>query len=153
MSWVLITGATAGIGREAALSFAREGLRVIASGRDPERLAALDAEARTLGLSLSTVVLDVTDARSVESAARSVGALTAGHGLDVLVNNAGFGEMAPLEVIPLARVGLARVTRAFLPAMRARGAGRIVNVSSLMGRMVGPSPRRVRTPPSTRSRR
>ena len=148
MGWVLITGATAGIGREAALAFARAGLSVIASGRDPERLGSLEAEARTLGLSLSTVVLDVTDERSIASAATSVGELTSGHGLDVLVNNAGFGEMAPLETIPLARVramfetnvvGLARVTRAFLPTMRARGVGRVVNVSSLMGRMVVPA--------------
>jgi short-subunit dehydrogenase len=137
MTWVLVTGATSGIGKDAALRFARAGLRVIATGRDPKKLAELPHE-------LVTVELDVRDAGSLERAVRRVDELTGGHRVDVLVNNAGYGEMGPLETIPLERVramfetnviGLARVTRAFVPAMRRRGRGRVINVSSLLGRM------------------
>lgn len=144
MTWVLITGATSGIGRDAALSFAGAGLRVIATGRDAGKLAQLDVDARAMGRSLSCVRLDVSDAASVASAAREVDVLTAGYGVDVLINNAGYGELSPVETLSLERaramfetnvVGLARVTRAFLPAMRARRGGRVVNVSSVMGRL------------------
>ncbi len=141
MSWVLITGATSGIGRDAATRFARAGWRVLATGRDPVKLAALPSE-------LVTIELDVSDAASVERASARVLERTDGHGVDVLVNNAGYAEMGPLETIPLERVramfetnviGLARVTRAFVPAMRGRGRGRVINLSSLLGRMTIPA--------------
>ncbi|MEZ4335844.1 MAG: SDR family NAD(P)-dependent oxidoreductase [Sandaracinaceae bacterium] len=147
MSWVLITGATSGIGREAALRMAAAGARVIATGRSVERLAALEAEAKASGLALSTTRLDVADAASVEAAARWVDERTGGYGVDVLVNNAGFGEMTPVlrcdadrarRIFDTNLVGAARCVRAFLPAMRARGRGRIVNVSSVLGRIVMP---------------
>ncbi len=138
MTWALITGATGGIGTDAALRMAQAGLRVIATGRDPAKLAALAAEG------IATVALDVTDAGSLERAAARVADITSGHGVDVLVNNAGYGEMGPLETFSPERVramfetnlvGLARVTRAFVPAMRERRRGRVINVSSLLGRM------------------
>ncbi|MCB9597401.1 MAG: SDR family NAD(P)-dependent oxidoreductase [Sandaracinaceae bacterium] len=147
MTWVLITGATSGIGREAALRLARAGARVIATGRDPAKIGALVAEADASGVSLTTAVLDVADPASVDAAARRVEELTGGYGVDVLVNNAGFGEMSPVVLCDAARarrtfetnlLGAARCVRAFLPAMRARGRGRIVNVSSVLGRVVMP---------------
>ena len=76
-----------------------------------------------------------------------VDARTAGHGLDVLVNNAGFGVLGPTAEITEADMrrqyetnvfGLMNVTRAFLPRMRERRAGRIINVSSVGGRMTLP---------------
>lgn len=141
---LLITGATSGIGRHAALELARRGYRVFAAGRNRAALAELDA----LGLAtLSSLVLDVTDAASIERARVAIDQATAGHGIDVLVNNAGYGDFAPLELVDDAELrahfetnvfGLMAVTRAFLPAMRARGAGRIINVSSIGGRFTLP---------------
>jgi short-subunit dehydrogenase len=139
---ILVTGATAGIGRHAAVALARSGHRVIATGRKESALAALRAE-----VSLETVVLDVTDARSISDAVRAVNELTAGVGVDVLVNNAGYGLVAPLELVTDADLraqfetnvfGLMAVTRAFLPKMRERGRGRILNVSSMGGRVTFP---------------
>lgn len=142
---VLITGATAGIGRTTALHLAREGHHVIASGRKVAELASLKAEAA--GTTLDTLVLDVTSQASIEQAVREVDRLTGGHGLDVLVNNAGFGVLGPTAEIGDAELrrqydtnvfGLMAVTRAFLPRMMERRAGRILNVSSVGGRITLP---------------
>jgi short-subunit dehydrogenase len=136
---VLITGATAGIGRHAALHLAARGFHVIATGRRAEALAELAAEAEG---TLTPLRLDVTDAASIAGAAEVVDRVTSGHGVDVLVNNAGFGDIAPAEMMSDADLraqfetnvfGLMAVTRAFLPRMRERGAGRIINVGSLGG--------------------
>lgn len=144
---VLITGATAGIGRMTALHLAKEGHRVIATGRKPAELAKLAAEASAAGLSLDTIQLDVTSASSIAEAVRAVDKLTGGLGLDVLVNNAGFGVLGPTAEISDAEMrrqfetnvfGLMNVTRAFLPRMRERRAGRIINVSSMGGRITLP---------------
>ena len=143
---ILITGATAGIGRTSALHLARAGHHVIASGRRAPELAALAAEAKTEGLHLDTVLLDVTSESSITTAVTAVAAL-APAGLDVLVNNAGFGILGPTSEISDAEMrrqydtnvfGLMAVTRAFLPAMRERRSGRIINVSSLGGRITLP---------------
>ncbi|HVK78823.1 MAG TPA: SDR family oxidoreductase [Kofleriaceae bacterium] len=143
---VLITGATAGIGRTTALHLARHGYHVIATGRRTAELDALRAEAPA-GARLDTTVLDVTSTESIARAVAEVDRLTDGHGVDVLVNNAGFGLVGPLTEIPDGELrrqydtnvfGLMAVTRAFVPAMRARGRGRIVNVSSMGGKMTFP---------------
>ena len=142
---VLITGATTGIGRAAALALAKAGHVVIATGRKVEALASLKAEART-GI-LHTVRLDVTSAESIAAAVRAVDQLTTGYGIDALVNNAGYGLVGPLDQIDDADLraqfetnvfGLMAVTRAFVPAMRARGAGRIVNIGSMGGKVTFP---------------
>lgn len=142
----LITGATAGIGRASALLLTRRGFHVIATGRSSDALASLASEAAALG-TLTPLRLDVTDAGSIASVAGTVDKLTAGYGVDVLVNNAGYGDVAPIEMVTDAELranyetnvfGLMAVTRAFLPAMRRRGKGRIVNVSSLGGTITLP---------------
>jgi len=136
---VLITGATAGIGRHAALHLAARGFRVIATGRNADALSSLAVEAEG---DLSTLKLDVTDQSSIDAAVEMVDRITAGHGVDVLVNNAGYGDIAPMEtttdkdlraVFETNVFGLMAVTRAFLPRMRERRGGRIINVSSLGG--------------------
>jgi NAD(P)-dependent dehydrogenase (short-subunit alcohol dehydrogenase family) len=141
---ILITGATSGIGRDAALRLARAGHLVLAGGRRPDALAAL---ARGAGGTLEPLVLDVTDPASVEAARELVERRTGGRGLDVLVNNAGYALPGPLEALAEAELrrlfetnvfGLLAVTRAFLPAMRERGRGRVVNVGSIMGRVAMP---------------
>jgi len=144
---VLITGATAGIGRTTALHLARLGHHVIASGRKPTELARLAAEGRGLAGTLDVLPLDVTEPSSIAAAVVEVARLTGERGLDVLINNAGFGVLGPTSEISDAEMrrqyetnvfGLMNVIRAFLPGMRARRAGRIINVSSLGGRVTLP---------------
>jgi NADP-dependent 3-hydroxy acid dehydrogenase YdfG len=93
---VLITGATAGIGRQTALHLAAAGYHVIATGR---RVAELEALRRDAPGRLSITPLDVTSAASIAAAVAEVDRLTDGHGVDVLVNNAGFGLLGPLTEI------------------------------------------------------
>jgi short-subunit dehydrogenase len=142
---ILITGATAGIGRHAALYLAGKGHRVIATGRSEDALARLRTE--NGHLHLEAVRLDVTDAASIEAAVREVARLTDGRGIDALVNNAGYGQAGPLAELDEATLraqfetnvfGLMNVTRAFLPQLIARGGGRVVNVSSIGGRVTFP---------------
>ncbi len=142
---VLVTGATAGIGRETALHLARLGHRVFATGRKTDVLAELQKEAGELPL--ETLPLDVLDPESIAAARQTVAERTDGYGLDMLVNNAGFAYMAPVELISGDDMraqfqtnvfGLVEVTQAFLPEMRARGRGKVVNVSSIVGRITLP---------------
>ena len=141
---ILITGATSGIGRDAALRLAGAGHLVLAGGRRRDALAGLAAESRGR---IEPLVLDVTEPASVEAARELVERRTSGRGLDVLVNNAGYALPGPLEELAEADLrglfdtnlfGLLAVTRAFLPAMRERGLGRVVNVGSIMGRVAMP---------------
>jgi short-subunit dehydrogenase len=138
---ILITGATSGIGRAAALMLARRGHRVFATGRNEAALAQLEEAG------LDTFRLDVTDPASVEDAVRRVEEATEGRGLDVLINNAGYGVVASAVEIADAELrgqfetnvfGLVAVTRAFAGSMISRGAGRIINVSSVGGRVTLP---------------
>ncbi|MCI2419482.1 SDR family oxidoreductase [Saccharopolyspora sp. K220] len=133
MSSVLITGASKGIGRAIAVELANRGHRVIATARRPETLADLPVDQR--------LRLDVTDQDSVDQAIVDAGEI------DVLVSNAGATVRAPLESVPLAEVerlyqlntlGALRVAQGVLPAMRERGSGRLLFVSSTQGRLVLP---------------
>ena len=92
-------------------------------------------------------MLDVTDPASIGNAHQQVAMTTEGHGLDVLVNVAGTLVLGPVEAVPDQQTraqfevnlfGTLAVTRAFLPPMRERGTGRIVNVSSILGRFALP---------------
>ncbi|MEV7421195.1 SDR family oxidoreductase [Streptomyces sp. NPDC091212] len=141
MATVLITGCSSGIGLETALAFARRGDVTCASMRNPAKAARLRERADAEGLALDVVALDVTDDASVTEAVRVV---ESRHGaVDVLVNNAGVNHVGAVEATPLdeARAvletnfwGPLRTLRAVLPAMRERGSGVVVNVSSLAGR-------------------
>jgi NAD(P)-dependent dehydrogenase (short-subunit alcohol dehydrogenase family) len=142
---VLITGATSGLGRAAAILLAEHGYRVFAAGRSQERRAELDALARERKLALSTVEMDVRDDASVERALAGIAG--AGAGVDVLINNAGLAYVVPIEEIGLDDLrqqfetnffGTVRVTQRVLPQMRARRRGRIINMSSLAGRLALP---------------
>jgi NAD(P)-dependent dehydrogenase (short-subunit alcohol dehydrogenase family) len=133
MTSVLITGASRGIGRAIATELAARGHRVIATARRVEDLAGLDVDQR--------LRLDVTDQESVDQALRDAGEV------DVLVSNAGATIRAPLENVPIAELealfqlntfGPLRVVQGLLPAMRERGAGRLLFISSIQGRLVLP---------------
>ncbi|MFM1964956.1 MAG: hypothetical protein RL134_681 [Actinomycetota bacterium] len=135
-----ITGASTGIGRATAQRFQAEGWNVVATMRSPEDGADLAALPRVL-----VTRLDVTDSASI-AAAVSEARATFG-GIDVLVNNAGFGAYGALEVTDMEVIrrqfdtnviGLMEVTKAVLPTMREQGSGVIVNISSVGGRMAFP---------------
>jgi short-subunit dehydrogenase len=131
---VLITGCSSGVGHAAALRFLAAGHPVYATARRLEPLADLaDAGAVTMRL-------DVTDEESMVSAVKRV---EVDHGaVGVLVNNAAYGLQGAVEAVPLDALraqfetnvfGLVRLTQLVLPAMRARGAGHIINLSSMGG--------------------
>jgi NAD(P)-dependent dehydrogenase (short-subunit alcohol dehydrogenase family) len=143
---VLITGATDGLGKAAALLLAERGYRVFAAGRSPEKRAQLDALAREKHLTLESVDLDVCDDASVQAAVRLV--LANAGAIDVLINNAGIGYMGTIEDLGLADwrrqfetnvFGVLRVTQAALPSMRERKRGRIVMMSSVAGLVTAPA--------------
>src|SRR5712692_1770263 len=142
---VLITGGTDGLGRATALRLAESGYRVFATGRSRAKREALDQAARERRLPLETVEMDVCDDASV---ARALAEMRSQAGpVDVLVNNAGIGYIAPMEEITMEHLrqqfetnffGVVRVTQAVLPEMRARRSGRIINVSSVAGKLALP---------------
>src|SRR5215831_8933204 len=140
---VLVTGASSGIGRATATEFARQGHLVFAAARREEVLASLAAATQNV----QAVGLDVTDEGSVHRAWAKIKASTGGAGVDVLVNCAGFALTGPVEILADPQVqrqfatnvfGLLTMTRAVLPAMRARNSGRIINISSVVGRTTFP---------------
>jgi NAD(P)-dependent dehydrogenase (short-subunit alcohol dehydrogenase family) len=140
---ILVTGASSGIGGATAARLADAGHRVFAAARRVSTLNALASEHPNT----RPIVVDVTDQASIDHAHHQVHQATGGHGLDVLVNAAGRLLLGPVETLPdeQARAlfdvnlfGLLAVTRAFVPAMRERGAGRIVNISSILGRFTLP---------------
>ena len=137
---VLITGARSGMGRATALLLAESGYRVFAGVRGGE--AELMAEARAKGVEISTVRLDVQDTASIREAVARV--VSEAGGIDVLVNNAGYGLLATVEdgtdeeifqQFDVNVLGLIRMTREVLPHMRDAGGGVIINISSFLGRM------------------
>jgi len=138
---VLITGSNSGIGRATAELLAGRGYRVIATMRDPGKGRDLAEAASSNGWDLSVVPLDVRSDESVREAFRQAGEV------DVLVNNAGFEVWGALEEMKVGDLvdqfetnvyGPFRCISAVLPAMRQRGSGVIVNVSSVAGRVAGP---------------
>ncbi len=144
MRVIVITGCSTGIGLVTARHLARQGNRVYATARHPDRAAALQ-QAAAAEPNIRTLALDVTDDGSVNSAIETILARE-GH-IDVLVNNAGIGVFGTFEFTPEAEAratfetnfwGVMRVTRAVLPSMRARRSGVIVNISSVAGRLAPP---------------
>lgn len=141
----LVTGATRGIGFETVRQLAQAGVHTLLAGRD--RAKAVDAalKLQAEGLPVEAIVLDVTDAASISAAAEQV-AKKYGH-LDILVNNAGIlrdeqGKKISEQTLQAWRetfdtnvFGLIAVTQSFLPLLHKAPAGRIVNVSSLLGSM------------------
>ena len=134
---ILVTGASSGIGFDAAVALAKQGHRVYAAARRVERMEPLKA------FGVVPLRMDVTDDASMEAGVRTV--LEAEGRIDALVNNAGYGYFGAIENVPLEEArrqlevnvfGLARLCQLVLPSMRAQGSGRIVNISSVAGKAV-----------------
>ena len=136
---VLITGASSGIGKATAHLLLNQGWKVIAAARTTESMSDL----RESGAEV--LPLDISDIRSRQRLATQIhqkfGAL------DALVNNAGFGEVGPIETMPIQTAqnlfdvnvfGLIGLTQLLLPDMRKRGKGTVINLSSIAGRFVTP---------------
>lgn len=142
---VLITGGSDGLGRGAAEFLAARGYRVFAGGRNAQRLAELEQFARERNLPVEALPLDVTSDASVDAAVAE--AERRAGSIDVLINNAGIAIGAVMEEITLADLhkqfetnffGVVRVTQRVLPAMRRQGRGRIINMSSVAGKVASP---------------
>ena len=137
---IFITGASSGIGKETAKYFQLKGWNVVATMRNPEH------ETELIGLeNVFVTKLDVLDLESI-SQAISKGIEKFG-GIDVLLNNAGYGAYGPLETFPREKIlrqfntnviGLLDVTRAILPHFRENKKGIVMNVSSMGGKMTFP---------------
>lgn len=133
---VLISGCSSGLGLATATLFCKAGYLTVATARDPAKLAPLAS------LGCDALQLDVTDEASRQAAVAEV---ERRHGpVGILINNAGYGQYGPLEEISpelLQRAfdtnvfGLLRMSQLVMPGMRSAGRGRIVNISSLAGRV------------------
>jgi NADP-dependent 3-hydroxy acid dehydrogenase YdfG len=136
---VLITGCSSGIGHATAELLCDQGWTVYATARRPETLSALEAKGA------KTLALDVTDETSMTSAVQAVS--DAEGAVGVLINNAGYSQSGAVESIPMDDVrrqfetnvfGLIRMCQLVLPGMRAQNHGKIVNLSSMGGRLTFP---------------
>jgi NAD(P)-dependent dehydrogenase (short-subunit alcohol dehydrogenase family) len=136
---VLITGCSSGIGRATAEHLADKGWTVYATARRPDSIADLEARGCKL------LALDVTDEGSMAAAVKAVE--DAEGAVGVLVNNAGYSQSGAVEEVPLDQVrrqfetnvfGLVRMCQLVLPGMRRQRWGKIVNISSMGGRLVFP---------------
>ena len=134
---VLITGASSGIGLSAAKRLASQGHKVYGAARRVELMEGIPG--------VVPVRLDLTSEASVAEAVKFV--LQAEGRIDALVNNAGYGSLGPVETVPMEEArrqmdvnlfGLAAMVKAVLPVMRGQGFGRIINLSSIAGRVVMP---------------
>lgn len=137
---VLITGTSSGIGKATALNFAKQGWNVIATMRSPEKETELTNEPN-----IFVTKLEVTDPVSIQNAIQQ-GIEKFGQ-IDVLVNNAGYGQQGLFEAVTPEKIqaqfdvnvfGMMNVTRAILPHFRSRKSGTILNISSGAGRLTTP---------------
>lgn len=136
---VLVTGASSGIGRETALLLHGSGYKVYGAARRTDRMADLAEKGITV------LELDVTNEDSMKAAVSKINEI--GGGVDILINNAGFGLYGVIEDVPIEDAkaqfevnlfGLARMTQLVLPHMREQRWGKIVNISSIAGKMAAP---------------
>ncbi|MDV8950534.1 oxidoreductase [Leuconostoc falkenbergense] len=133
---VLITGASSGIGYQTAKKLAAQQFKVYGAARRVDRLAPL------VQLGVSPIYMDITDDEAITKAVAHI--IEVSGRIDVLINNAGYGSYGAIENVPISEAkkqfdtnlfGLAKLTQLVLPYMRAKQSGRIINVSSMAGRM------------------
>ena len=142
---VIVTGASAGIGEAAARRLTDESATVVISARRSDRLEAVRQQIEASGGRALAVVGDITSAedreRLVQETMREFGRI------DGLVNNAGYGQRGPIELVPVEAMrqnfetnlfSLIALTQLVIPIMRRQGSGRIINISSVAGRIARP---------------
>jgi NAD(P)-dependent dehydrogenase (short-subunit alcohol dehydrogenase family) len=136
---VIITGASSGIGKETALFLVKHNYTVYGMARRTDKLKELELQ------NIKTLTLDVTDEASVTNAVNEV--IKNEGRIDVLINNAGYGEYGAVEDVSIENArkqldvnlfGLARITQLVIPHMRKQKGGKIVNISSIGGKMATP---------------
>lgn len=136
MKTALVTGASSGIGFATCELLAAKGLKVYGAARRVDRMEPLRAKGT------DTLRLDVTSEESMVEVVQTI--LADAGRIDVLVNNAGYGELGPMETVSMENAreqlevnlfGAARLTQLVLPAMRKQGSGRIIFVSSIAGKI------------------
>ncbi|HUX19814.1 MAG TPA: SDR family oxidoreductase [Spirochaetia bacterium] len=146
MRWVLVTGATSGIGKACARRLAEAGYGVIACGRRPQALRAIEAEAARDHLMLVPLSLDVTDPGEIHNAVEKTEIITSGQGIDVLVNNAGYGQTGFLLELSGEQLrhqfdvnffSVLEMTKALLPQLE-RNRGTVINMGSILSRLSVP---------------
>ena len=135
----LITGASSGIGESAAILLQNAGFTVYGAARRTDKMKSLEAKG------ISTISLDITNEESIVNC---VNTITKKEGsIDVLVNNAGYGSFGAIEDVPMEEArrqfdvnifGLARLTQLVLPGMRKNNYGKIINISSMGGKVYTP---------------
>jgi short-subunit dehydrogenase len=144
---ILITGASAGIGAGLAKFLADRylGIRLVLAARNVEKLAHVAELCSKAGAEVLIVPTDMAQVEQVQALAKK--ALDRFGRVDILVNNAGYGQMGPIELIPPDAVqrqlqvnvlGAIALIQALIPIMRDQGGGRIINVSSLAGKIAFP---------------
>lgn len=136
---IFITGASSGIGKAAARKLKKRGHRVYAAARHTEHMRDLEQ------MGICTHYLDISSEASIQECIEWL--FKNENHIDVLINNAGYGSFGPIEDTPIEEgrkqfevnlFGLARITQLLLPCMRANHFGKIINVSSMGGRMYTP---------------
>lgn len=139
MKVVLITGASSGIGRETAISLQEKGYNVYGVARNKKKLEELEK------YHIKTLICDVTCEKSMTSCVNTI--LEKEKKIDILINNAGYGAYGAVEDVPIEDArkqievnlfGLARMTQLVLPSMRKNKFGRIINISSMAGKVHTP---------------
>ncbi|NET36822.1 MAG: SDR family oxidoreductase [Cyanothece sp. SIO1E1] len=144
---ILITGASAGIGATLAQQLAQQysGVRLVLAARSVDKLEQVATQCRQLGADALTVPTNMTETAQIEALAHT--ALEKFGRVDALINNAGYGQMGPVELIQpevirrqleVNVVGVITLTQALIPAMRSQGGGRIINLSSIAGQVAFP---------------
>ena len=145
MKIAVVTGTSTGIGLTTSLHLARNGYQVFAGMRNLAKADALQTAAEAENLPVTVVQLDVCDTDSVKQAFAEIEKTGP---VDVLINNAGIGGAAPLELVPEAEhkqmfetnyFGVVRCIQAILPSMRERQTGSIVNITSAVGLQATPN--------------
>jgi len=137
---ILITGATAGIGKDTALYFAERGWTVYATGRNTQRIESLKEKG------INVLFLDVHKPESMDKTLEIIA--SNGHQIDVLLNNAGYAQFGSIEDVPIDRArneyetnvfGLIALSQKIIPLMRNQGKGRIINLASIAGKVSMPA--------------
>jgi NAD(P)-dependent dehydrogenase (short-subunit alcohol dehydrogenase family) len=138
----LITGSSSGIGLETSLHLARNGIYTCATMRNPSKSKVILDFARKDNLPLNIQRLDITDEESISEAVDRI--ISEKSRIDIVVNNAGYSLLGPLEQLQLDEIkeefetnffGIIKLIQSVLPIMRRQGYGRIINISSLAGRI------------------